>query len=312
MLLSVLHESVYQYSPAVDLAQHVAHLKPRETPFQKVLNSSIDILPAPASHAEQLDAFGNVRNYLTLEGRHETLRISAASLVRTGLAQAAAPAPDATAPWEEVREHFRYRVGAPFDAAVEFSFASPHVRGHASFAKFAQQAFTPGRPVLEASIALMRNIHRQLRYSSKSTDVHTPAHEALEQGVGVCQDFAHIFLSCLRQLGLAARYVSGYLLTLPPAGQQRLVGADASHAWVAVWIPTLERPGEGVWVDLDPTNDRWGPGAPGEDYITLAWGRDFSDVSPVRGVIRGGASHELEVAVTVEPVKDGDGLKQPV
>lgn len=302
MLLSVLHQSTYHYSPAVDLAQHVAHLKPRETPVQKVLQSRLEIEPAAPTVCEQRDAFGNPRHYFTIEGRHEELRITAASLVQTGLEKVQPMAPEATLPWEDLREQFRYRLGGPFNAAMEFSFASPHVRAHPGFAEFARASFLPGRPVLEAAIALMRAIHRQLRYVSLSTEIHTPALEALERGEGVCQDFAHIFLSCARTLGLAARYVSGYMLTVPPAGQPRLVGADASHAWVAVWIPSGSTGLEGRWVDLDPTNDRWGLGAPGEDYITLAWGRDFSDVSPVRGVIRGGASHELKVAVTVDTV----------
>lgn len=303
MLLSVVHESTYHYAPAVDLAQHMAHLKPRESAFQTVVQSALAIDPAPATASEQRDAFGNLRNYFAIVGRHEKLKISANSLVQTGLGPGPTLAPSDTLPWEEVREQFRYQGGAPFQAAVEFSFASPHVRAHASFADFARRAFVPGRPVLEAAVVLMRTIHRELRYVSQSTDVHTPAQEALERGEGVCQDFAHIFLSCARTLGLAARYVSGYLLTVPPEGQKKLVGADASHAWVAVWIPDCGPGHAGLWVDLDPTNDRWGVGAPGEDYVTLAWGRDFSDVSPVRGVIRGGASHELEVAVTVERVE---------
>lgn len=302
MLLSVLHQTTYRYTPAVDLAQHMAHLKPRSTSGQTVLESRLEIEPMPATLHEQQDAFGNLRSYFTIEGRHQDLRLTAASTVRTHPACQTVPVSAGKLAWEDVREHFRYRAGASYDPAVEFSFASPHVGTHPIFTDFARQDFLPGRPLLQASQALMQRIHRELRYDSQSTDVHTPAHEALARGEGVCQDFAHIFLSCARQLGLAARYVSGYLLTAPAPGQARLVGADASHAWVAVWLPMPDaaQAGAGVWVDFDPTNDRWGLGAPGEDYVTLAWGRDYSDVSPLRGVIRGGASHALEVAVTVE------------
>jgi transglutaminase-like putative cysteine protease len=142
-------------------------------------------------------------------------------------------------------------------------------------------------------------------YESQSTEVNTPALVALTQRKGVCQDFAHILIACLRSLGLAARYVSGYLLTLPAPGTVKLKGSDASHAWGAVYVPDLP-PGQ-RWVDLDPTNDRAGWLSPGEDYVTLAIGRDFSDVSPLRGVIHGGASHTLKVGVTVEPVAEWAG-----
>ncbi len=302
MLLSVLHQTTYRYAPAVELAQHMAHLKLRDTPAQHVLETGLAIEPMPATLQEQRDAFGNLRSYFTIEGRHQTLQLRAASRVRTREQAPPLPAAAASVGWEQVREHFRFRAGAPYDAAVEFSFASPHVQADPAFAALAQKDFLPGRALLDASCALMRRIHRDMRYVSQSTDVHTPAQHALQRGEGVCQDFAHIFLSCLRQLGLAARYVSGYLLTTPPPGQARLLGADASHAWVAVWLPLPEGEpaGAGIWVDLDPTNDRWGVGAPGADYITLAWGRDYSDVSPLRGVIRGGARHQLEVAVTVQ------------
>lgn len=311
MLLSVLHHTTYHYAPAVDLAQHMAHLKVRDTPAQTVRQCRLAIDPEPATLSEQRDVFGNFRSYFTIEGRHDALHIEAESVVETHADRGEVPAALAGLSWEAAREHFRYRLGAPYDAAVEFSFPSPQVKAHPLFAQFAGKCFLPGRPLLAASIELMQRIHGELRYASQSTDVHTPAHEALARGEGVCQDFAHIFLSCARQMGLAARYVSGYLLTTPPPGQARLVGADASHAWVAVWLPDPGQPGAGMWVDLDPTNRRWGRGAPGEDYITLAWGRDFSDVSPLRGVIRGGASHELDVAVTVQPLAPDQPSESP-
>jgi transglutaminase-like putative cysteine protease len=156
---------------------------------------------------------------------------------------------------------------------------------------------------LAAARDLMARIHADFTYESQSTEVNTPALEALAQRKGVCQDFAHIMIACLRAMGLAARYVSGYLLTQPPPGQPRLVGSDASHAWVAVYLPDLPGADAGHgWYDLDPTNNRDGWETPGEDYVTLATGRDFSDISPIRGVIHGGSQHTLAVAVTVEPM----------
>jgi transglutaminase-like putative cysteine protease len=198
--------------------------------------------------------------------------------------------------WEEARERMRYHRGASYDPAAEFVFASPHVPRHAEFLAYAMASFTPLRPLVEAAHDLMARIHDDFVYETEATDVSTPPLDVLRLRQGVCQDFAHVMLACLRSLGLAARYVSGYLLTEPPPGQTRLVGSDASHAWVSVYVPGDGARG-GKWLDLDPTNRR----APGEDYVVLATGRDYSDVSPIRGVINGGANHRLHVAVTVSP-----------
>jgi transglutaminase-like putative cysteine protease len=192
----------------------------------------------------------------------------------------------------------RYHRSAAWDAASEFVFASPYVPRDEKFLAYARPCFTPGRPLYQAASELMERIHADFDYETQATDISTPALEALEMRKGVCQDFAHIMLGCLRSLGLAARYVSGYLLTVPPPGKTRLVGSDASHAWVSVYLPRED--GEpGAWADLDPTNNR----TPGEDYVRLASGRDYSDVSPIRGVIHGGANHTLSVAVTVTPLE---------
>jgi len=209
----------------------------------------------------------------------------------------ARPAPAPGLPWEAVREHLAYRRGVPYVEAAQFCFASPYVPLHEDFAHYARACFTPGRPLMEAAAALMSRIHQDFAYAPQATDAGTPALEALRLRRGVCQDFAHVMTGCLRSLGLAARYASGYLLTTPPPGQPRLVGADASHAWVSVWSPG---PDGGAWHDLDPTNDR----APGEDYVTLALGRDYADVAPLRGVIHGGGRHVLHVAVTVAPLQE--------
>ena len=193
-----------------------------------------------------------------------------------------------------------YQAHAPYEPASEFVFASPFVPRRQEFARYARLSFAPGASVLAVAVDLMERIHADFTYESQSTQINTPALQALEQRKGVCQDFAHIMLACLRSMGLPARYVSGYLLTQPAPGKVKLVGSDASHAWVSVYVADL--PEGQRWVDLDPTNNRWGWFAPGADYVTVATGRDFGDVSPLRGVIHGGASHTLSVGVTVTEV----------
>jgi transglutaminase-like putative cysteine protease len=293
MLLHVIHETRYDYAPAVKTAQHMAHLKPAHNARQQVLKHALVISPAPAQRSEASDVYGNTRAFFSLQSAHEVLKVVAESLVATS----AAAAPGNKIPWEEAREHLRYHRAAEYDPAAEFAFASPHVPRHDNFLAYARPSFTSGRPLLEAAHDLMERIHSDFVYEPQATDVSTPALEALEMRRGVCQDFAHVMLACLRSLGLPARYVSGYLLTEPAPGRPRLVGSDASHAWVSIYLPGTD--GSGEWSDLDPTNSR----APGEDYVVLAIGRDYSDVSPIRGVIHGGARHELHVAVTVTPVE---------
>jgi transglutaminase-like putative cysteine protease len=296
MLLHVLHETAYDYAPAVRTAQHMAHLKPLELPRQKLLHHKLTIAPEPAQRGESVDVYGNTRSFFSLQSAHEQLRVQADSLVSTTPPPEYAPG----LPWEQAREAMRYHRAAHYDPATEFSFASPYVPRHEDFVAYAQPSFTAGRPLLEAARDLMERIHADIEYQPQATDVNTPALDALKLRKGVCQDLAHVMLGCLRSLGLPARYVSGYLLTEPPPGQARLVGSDASHAWVSVYV-LAGKEGPGEWVDLDPTNSR---GA-GEDYVTLAIGRDFSDVSPIRGVIHGGANHSLKVAVTVTPTDEG-------
>ena len=303
MLLHVVHETSYRYRPAVDTAHHVVYLKPAQSGTQQLLSYDLQIDPPPALLREQLDVYGNTRASFSFQSAHDLLTVVADSMVNTTsdpLARDTASAPQLLTPWEQVRERFRYRAGAAYDSASEFLFASPYVPRDDAFTELAQASFTPGRPLLHAAEALMAQIHTRMTYESESTEVSTPALDALKQGKGVCQDFAHIMVACCRALGLPARYVSGYMLTKPPPGQLRLIGSDASHAWASVYFPG-EDAQSGRWLDFDPTNNR----APGEDYITLATGRDFLDVSPMRGVIHGGSRHKLRVAVTVEPMEPG-------
>lgn len=305
MLLHVLHETRYDYSPPVENAHHVVHLKPINTRSneqgQRLLSHSLRISPNPEQQREVPDVYGNWRSFFSFQAAHDSLVVVADSMVST------APAIQFTSEgpaWEQVREHFRYHAAAAWDPAAEFLFASPYVPREEAFAEFARPSFVAGRPLPDSARDLMQRIHRHMTYESLSTEVNTPALQALAQRKGVCQDFAHIMVACCRAMGLPARYVSGYLLTQPPPGQPRLVGSDASHAWASVYCPA-EKHGAvdgnqpGQWLDFDPTNDR----SPGEDYVTLAIGRDFLDVSPLRGVIRGGARHDLSVAVTVTPLE---------
>ena len=295
MLLHVIHETAYDYAPKVKTAQHMAHLRPVHNARQQLLRHSLAISPEPALRTESIDVYGNTREFFSLQSMHDELKVVADSVVATS-----APAlPESAITWEAARERMRYHRSADYDPAAEFLFPSPYVPRHDEFLAYARPSFAPGRGLVDAARDLMTRIHTDFTYESQATDVGTPALEALAMRKGVCQDFAHIMLACLRSLGLPARYVSGYLLTEPPPGRPRLVGADASHAWASIYVPAKD--GAGMWADLDPTNDR----APGEDYVTLALGRDYSDVSPMRGVIHGGANHTLRVAVTVTPLEAG-------
>jgi transglutaminase-like putative cysteine protease len=308
MLLHITHTTTYHYVPQVNTAQHMAHLLPREGVSQSVQQSELHINPTPAATSTHEDVFGNNRTFFSLPVAHDKLSITAKSVVETHFMPYPPELALDTPAWEKVREHFVYHSGAAWDAATEFVFASPYVQPHPDFAEYARASFTANRPVLIAACDLMSRIHQEFTYETASTDINTPALEALKRRKGVCQDFAHILIGCLRTQGLAARYVSGYLVTEVPEGKTRLIGSDASHAWVSVYVPDIQEDGtlatHGQWFDLDPTNDRWGLASPGVDYVTVAIGRDYADVSPVRGVIHGGASHTLEVGVTVQPASE--------
>lgn len=294
MLLDILHETHYQYRPAVETAQHLAYLTPRAHAGQQLQSHAIAVTPAPVLQKSDADVYGNTRTFFSFQAPHDTLTVSAHSQVQT-LAQ---QQPESHIAWEAARDALRYQAGQAFEPASEFVYASPYVPRHPDFAAYARQSFTPGAPLLEAVCHLMQRIHKDFEYQGQSTEVNTPALSAFHARRGVCQDFAHIMLACLRSLGLPGRYVSGYLLTQPPPGQAKLIGSDASHAWLSVYLADL--PEGQRWCDFDPTNDRWAWHAPGEDYATLAFGRDFGDVSPLKGVIHGGASQTLSVAVTVQ------------
>jgi len=288
--LHVVHDTTYTYESRVDGGYHAAHLAPLATARQQVLDSAIDIAPRPSHTAATRDAFGNTLTSFALYAPHDALKVRATSTVRI-----AAPTPgvarERSTRWEEVAALCRYRLGAPFVPAVEFVFASPMVPPLAALRAYGAACFAPGTPVLAGAHALMRRIHEEFRYESGVTEIATPLAEVFAKKHGVCQDYAHVMIAAMRMLGLPARYVSGYLLTTPPRGQARLLGADASHAWVQAWCPRFG------WLDLDPTNAV----LPDTGHVTLAIGRDYGDVVPLRGVIRGGGEHTLKVAVSVVP-----------
>jgi transglutaminase-like putative cysteine protease len=257
------------------------------------------------SHGQ--DAFGNHRNYWSLPTPHNTLQVTATSVLETGLLPTAQTDAlyefAASLTWEQTQRAFAFQAGHANDEATPFAYASHHAPIDIAFKRYAQSSFTPGRNLLDAVRDLMHRIHTEFKYESLSTDISTPALTVLADKRGVCQDFAHVMLACLRSMGLAARYVSGYLLTEPPPGQPRLIGSDASHAWVSLRVPGAETDGlTESWYDFDPTNHREGWSSPGTDYVRLAIGRDFADVSPLRGVLQGGENHTLQVHVTVEPL----------
>lgn len=291
--IEIEHETRYQYQTEVELAHHLAYLRPLESDDQKVLTSELRITPEPDQQTEDIDIFGNRRTFFTLSTPHRALVVKAASTVQVKNRYSQFN-PKETPPWELVRESLAYALERPYLAANEFIFPSPYVPRLRELQEFALESFQSDRPIAEASIELSARIHRDFEYSPVATEVHTPMLEAFEKRAGVCQDFSHIYIGCLRSMGLAARYVSGYLLTRPAPGQEKLRGADASHAWVSVYCPGAPR----HWLELDPTNDK----IIGVDHICVAVGRDFGDVSPLRGVIRGGGEHTLNIAVTSEHV----------
>ena len=289
----ILHDTHYRYASSVTLAQQLAHLWPRDCPWQRNHEQELLVSPLPCQRQDALDVFGNPLTRLVFERPHNELKVSARLKVEV-LARPALNVQDSPA-WEAACSALRYS-GQPLAPGVldaaRFRFESPYVHLKQVFANFTAECFSPGRPLLAAVDGLMLKIFSEFSFDAAATQVATPLLQVLEERRGVCQDFAHLMLACLRSLGLSARYISGYLLTQPPPGQPRLIGADASHAWISVFCP------QHGWVDFDPTNNI----RPALEHITLAWGRDFADVSPLRGVILGGGSHDPEVQVTVMPL----------
>ena len=286
------HETRYVYATTVATSQHVAWLEPRAVANQRNVAYDLAIDPSPLRVLRRVDYFGNVVHYFEILQPHLELRVTSRGVVDVSPRQSEIR-PGASPAWEQVREGLRHANGHQSDIS-QFLFESPKVAGSIDISTFARGSFPNGRPMLEGAIALTHRICTEFTFDPTATTPATPVSKVLADRRGVCQDFAHLQIACLRSLGLAARYVSGYLLTDPPPGQPRLVGADASHAWVSVYCPI------NGWVDLDPTNDV----IPGLRHVTVAWGRDYGDVTPLRGVLLGGAEHRLFVGVSVVPLAD--------
>jgi transglutaminase-like putative cysteine protease len=296
MLYSVRHATTYTYTEPVPLCHNQVHLAPRATARQTCREHQLLVEPAPSLYTKRRDYFGNDVDYFSIQEAHEGLSVTSTSVVEV-TSSAAAKRP-ATPPWEEIaatndeaKMTNDESKGVRHSSFVIFRLPSPRVGPTAALGDYARPSFPKGRPIFDAARHLTARIHADFRFDPKATTVHTPPHQTLALGRGVCQDFAHLAIGCLRSLGLAARYVSGYVSTTPPPGKPRLQGADASHAWVSVYCGPLG------WVDFDPTNDC----VVGESHVTIGWGRDYGDVCPIQGVFVGGGEHKMSVAVDVVP-----------
>ncbi|GAA2980604.1 transglutaminase-like putative cysteine protease [Microbacterium terrae] len=285
------HRTEYTYDKPVGNSVGIHHLRPRTLAWQSVSSHAVTVDPLPADVAPDTDYYGNSVTYFHVTDPHTRLTIDALSQVAVRT-----PEYDEEAlamPWEVARP-LEGDTGPGGWAATEFALESPRVTHTAEAAAYGAESLLPGRPLGDAATDLMRRIHRDFDYDTKATTVTSTVADAMRKRAGVCQDFAHVALACLRSHGLAARYVSGYLATQPPPGKERVVGADASHAWLEVWLPASNE-----WLAIDPTNDQWA----NDRYITVAWGRDYGDVAPVRGIIWSKAKKStLRVSVDVAPV----------
>lgn len=290
MKYRITHTTEYQYQDLVPLCHNEAYLTPRSSQQQTCSSHTIQITPKPLISQSRQDFFGNQVHYFAVEKPHKSLKVTAVSEVEVNPPKALDPAQ--SLPWDLVAARLFGETSNEILEARAYCLSSPFIEPLPELNEYALKSFTPERPVLEATMELMQRVFDDFTYDPNSTTIVTPLSEVFKNKRGVCQDFAHLMLACLRGLGLPARYVSGYLETLPPPGQVKLQGADASHAWLAVYAPGIG------WIDFDPTNNK----IPEEQHITTAWGRDYGDVTPLKGIIFGGGTHNLHVSVDVERV----------
>ncbi len=290
IIYEVSHRTTYRYSIPVSFSHHLIHLSPRACARQTCHRTALIVLPTPTHHAQAIDYFGNPTSYITLQHKHKELILHSRSVIE--VVPPASPDPLRSPPWDQIYPRLFHDTSDEGLEALQYAFETSKTRVNDAILAYARDSFPPGRPMLDGVIELTRRIYRDFRYDPTATTVSTPVEEVFEARRGVCQDFAHLQLACLRALRLPARYVSGYLLTRPAEGKEKLIGADASHAWLSVWSP-----GQG-WIDVDPTNDM----VVSVEHATVAWGRDYGDVSPVSGAIFGGGKHTVDVAVDVSPI----------
>ena len=292
MRYQITHQTKYSYESIVTLSQQLLFMSPKNFRYQTCISHNIRTEPNPNESLAGADYFNNIKNYISIFAPHKTLEVSAESIVdvlNRPTLDKLLPSP----PWEEVKAKLSLGHWQEEDP-INYLYASVKAPADEVFSQYAELCFTPNRPLIEAAFELTQRIYRDFEFDAESTDISTPLIDFFTSRRGVCQDFSHLMISCLRSLGLACRYVSGYILTTPAAGQPRLIGADASHAWVSVYCPI------NGWVDFDPTNYC----LVNDQHITVAWGRDFNDVSPMRGTVLGGGKQTLDVSVTMTPVFD--------
>jgi transglutaminase-like putative cysteine protease len=297
MRYSIFHETAYKYSRDVLHAHHLLHLIPRPAPFQECLEHTISVEPASFRRRDEIDAFGNALTRIEVEHPHRRLEVVTQMKVDVHRRPMVFAAHSMS--WEQTCAELAYHGLSPRRETLEacrFRHESPYVRVKQEYTDYAAECFPPGRPILACAEALMVKLHQDMKYAKGETTVRTPLRDVLKKRRGVCQDFAHLMIACLRSRGLAARYVSGYLqvgsTSSSASGAAPAIGGGASHAWVAVYTPPFG------WLEFDPTNNVF----VNMDHVAVAWGRDFGDVSPLHGVIVGGGAHELSVRVIVEPV----------
>jgi transglutaminase-like putative cysteine protease len=290
MRFHIRHRTEYIYGDPVSLCHNLAHLRPRNTDRQTCLGMHLSISPEPGTHREYLDFYGNHVTFFSLQEPHKSLRIVSESDVE--IAAQCFAASSLIDSWDQVFEQLHTTRNPNLGEIKQFTFESTHVPTLDEFADYARPSFAPSRPLVDAVLDLTGRIHADFKFTPGVTYVDTPVLDVLKTRRGVCQDFAHLEIACLRSIGLAARYVSGYVVTQPPPGQERLVGADASHAWLSVYFPRFG------WIDFDPTTGVM----PSDQHITLGWGRDYDDIGPVRGVMLGGNRQSCHVAVDVIPL----------
>lgn len=290
MIYQVTHRTKFTYTQPVAISHHALRLTPRSHPRQSCLGSTLGIDPVPTVRSEGKDYFGNPLTHLTIQTPHSALMVEAQTLV-----DVVKPDPmhvDQSPPWDQVVQQLQGPTDSATLEAQQFMYDSPYIAIDDDTYDFVHECFPPGRPILAGVMDLTSRIFREFAYEGGVTDVSTPVNDVLTARKGVCQDFAHLEIAALRSLALPARYISGYVLTNPPEGKEKLVGADASHAWLSTWCPDLG------WVDFDPTNNC----IPSDEHITLALGRDYGDVSPINGFMVGGGDHTPSVSVDVSPV----------
>ncbi len=286
---AINHRTHYEYSSPSSLCHNQMHLRPRDLPYQSMHQSCVEVSPSPDFRSQWIDSFGNRAEFFSIEKLHPHLTVTSKSIVERSEPNYLL---DQSPTWEQVTQSANQPHGDDDRQASEFVFDSRHCQRGSTFIDFARDVAVDHRSFVECVRLLTTKIYRQMEYSPEATQVSTKPAEALARRQGVCQDFAQIAICCLRSLGVPARYVSGYLLTHPAPGKEKLIGADASHAWFSAYAGSLG------WIDFDPTNNL----IPGLEHITVAWGRDYADVSPIHGVFVGGGFTQLSVSVDVQPI----------